>query len=91
MRALSRLGITHIINAAMGVDPARFVDTSELFYLARNYKCKFLGIPALDAHTFQLHRYFNEVSHFIDDALGSSNGKDYTFNFAWNGLRLSIS
>jgi hypothetical protein len=69
VKALGRLGVTHILNAACGVDSIRYVDTSELFYLARDYKCRFLGIPAMDNAAFQLHRYFNETSAFIDDAL----------------------
>ncbi|OXA50272.1 dual specificity protein phosphatase 3 [Folsomia candida] len=74
IRALAHLGVTHIINAACGVDSIRFVDTSELFYISRNYKCKFLGIPAMDVPTYQLNRYFNETSAFIDDAV-QSGGK----------------
>lgn len=75
VRALAELGVTHVLNAAVGVDPVRYVDTSELFYLARNYPCKFMGIPAMDIQTFQLSPYFQEASEFIADALKTCQGR----------------
>ncbi|ODN06323.1 Dual specificity protein phosphatase 3 [Orchesella cincta] len=75
VRALAELGVTHVLNAAVGVDPVRYVDTSELFYLARNFRCKFMGIPAMDIQSFQLAPYFHETSEFIADALKNREGK----------------
>lgn len=69
VRALAELGVTHVLNAAVGVDSVRYVDTSELYYLARKHRCKFMGIPASDIQSFQLAPYFHETSEFIADGL----------------------
>lgn len=65
--------MTHILNAAIGKDWIRYVDTSEEFYKDHKFYCKFYGIPAMDIMNYQLHPFFDTSNDFIENAL-ESNG-----------------
>jgi len=66
---LRRLGITHVLNAS-----CFDVYTGEPFYKSRNFKCGYLGIPAVDHESFRLSPFFEEACRFIDGAM-SHGGK----------------
>ncbi|XP_071104834.1 dual specificity protein phosphatase 3-like [Haliotis cracherodii] len=63
---LRRLGVTHILNAAHGVD-IYHVNTNEDMY--RKIKVTFKGIEAIDHMSFNLYPFFQESADFIEKAL----------------------
>ncbi|KAG1653695.1 Dual specificity protein phosphatase 3 [Nymphon striatum] len=65
---LRLLGVTHVLNAAMGkVKGMGCVNTTASYYKTANIK--FLGVEAIDVSPFRLEKYFNEAAEFIGDAL----------------------
>ncbi|XP_067654797.1 dual specificity protein phosphatase 3-like [Haliotis asinina] len=65
---LRRLGVTHILNAAHGVD-IHHVNTNEDMYT--KLKVTFKGIEAIDHMSFNLYPFFQESADFIQKALDS--------------------
>ncbi|XP_031554101.1 dual specificity protein phosphatase 13-like [Actinia tenebrosa] len=65
---LQELGITHVLNAAMGTNGFSQVDTDETFYKS---EIIFYGIPALDMPSYKISKHFKEASNFIRRAVGS--------------------
>lgn len=59
---LQKLKVKYVLNVASGEIP-----TKEHYYddIGINY----LGLPIDDEDDFQIQRYFDEASHFIDKAL----------------------
>jgi hypothetical protein len=66
---LRRVGVTHVLNAAVGKDWIRYVDTSREYYHERKLYCEFYGIPAMDIMNYQLHPFFDKSNEFIESAL----------------------
>ncbi|XP_064476397.1 dual specificity protein phosphatase 3-like [Ornithodoros turicata] len=67
---LRRLGITHVLNAAMGSDRSYcLINTNPAFYKPSGIK--FHGVEALDLMSFRLDPYFEECADFIADGLAS--------------------
>ena len=72
---LKSLGVTHVLNAACGKDPAfGLINTSRNFYQASGIR--FLGIEAYDMSSFCLSPHFREAADFIQSAL-DCRGKVY--------------
>ena len=69
---LKRLGITHILNTALGHD-RQHVDSSVQTY--KDIGAEFKGIEATDQNSFKLNEFFEETTEFIDKAL-DSDGKN---------------
>ncbi|CAG0888080.1 unnamed protein product [Cyprideis torosa] len=72
---LRELGITHVLNAALGRRNSiyqGYVSTSSTYY--QHAKIQFLGLHAMDLYTFPMTPLFSEASDFIDAAL-LNNGK----------------
>ncbi|KAL5006718.1 hypothetical protein ScPMuIL_015524 [Solemya velum] len=68
---LKRLGMTHILNSALGKDNFH-VNTNHVMY--RKVGMEFLGLESDDMRFFQLHPFFNKAADFIEKCL-SSGGK----------------
>ncbi|XP_074660999.1 dual specificity protein phosphatase 3-like [Tubulanus polymorphus] len=68
---LKCIGITHIMNAALGRGPY-CVRTGPSLY--KNLGIEFIGFEAIDATAFDLSQYFYEAADFIENAL-RENGK----------------
>ncbi|XP_009886959.1 PREDICTED: dual specificity protein phosphatase 13 isoform B-like [Charadrius vociferus] len=67
---LSRMGISHVVNAAAG----RFrIDTGPKFY--KDLLVDYYGVEAEDNPNFDLSIYFYPVAQYIRAALNSSRGK----------------
>lgn len=67
---LRRLGVTHVLNAAMGKERQYcLINTSPSFY--KSSGIQFHGVEALDLSSFKLDRFFEESAEFIDRALAS--------------------
>ncbi|XP_029841544.2 dual specificity protein phosphatase 3 isoform X1 [Ixodes scapularis] len=67
---LRRLGVTHVLNAAMGRDRMYcLINTSPSFY--KSSGIEFHGVEALDLSSFKLDRFFQESADFIDKAIAS--------------------
>lgn len=60
------LGVTHILNAALGKSP-NHVNTNHVMY--RRHNIAFLGIQATDFMNFDLSVYFKEAADFIEEGL----------------------
>ncbi|KAJ7989934.1 hypothetical protein DPEC_G00309630 [Dallia pectoralis] len=73
---LTKLGISHILNAAEG-NSLMHVDTNAEFYA--NTGITYLGMPASDTDLFNLSVYFKEGADFIDMALTHKDGKGKVF------------
>lgn len=72
---LKSMGITHVLNAAMGKDASfGLINTSPSFYAASGIK--FLGIEAYDMQCFDISPFFNQAADFIDSAI-TTGGKCY--------------
>lgn len=70
---LKRMGITHVLNAAMGKEKELcLINTSPAFY--KHVGIKFHGVEALDHVCFHLDNYFEEAANFIQDGV-ESKGK----------------
>uniref|UniRef100_A0A665V8V7 Dual specificity protein phosphatase n=1 Tax=Echeneis naucrates TaxID=173247 RepID=A0A665V8V7_ECHNA len=70
----SRLGVTHILNAAEG-NSFMHVNTNAEFYAGTGII--YHGIPASDTDHFDISVYFEEAADFIEKALAYKNGKVY--------------
>ncbi|CAM1321057.1 DUSP3 (predicted) [Pycnogonum litorale] len=65
---LRNMGMTHVVNAAMGKDRMMgLVNTTQSYYNSSNIK--FFGVEAIDVSPFRLERYFHQTADFIDEAL----------------------
>jgi hypothetical protein len=71
---LQKLGVTHVLNAAAGSNPIRYVPTSQEYYQENNLEVSFLGIPAMDLTAYQLHPFFDKSTDFIQNAISTPNG-----------------
>jgi len=66
---LSKLGVTHVLNAAEGNHNRNgYVDTSQDYY--EPYGITYKGLQLLDVPQTNISIHFNEVADFIDLALG---------------------
>ncbi|KAI0212952.1 Dual specificity protein phosphatase 3 [Lamellibrachia satsuma] len=65
---LKRLGITHILNTALGQDRLHVDSTLETY---KDIGAEFKGIEVTDHNSFQLKPFFEESAEFIDKALRS--------------------
>lgn len=74
---LRRLGVTHVLNAAMGKERQYcLINTSQSFY--KSSGIQFHGVEALDLSSFKLDRFFEESAEFIDRALASGGERDHS-------------
>lgn len=72
-----RLGITHVLNAAEGLDEYQ-VNTNSNFY--KDVNIKYLGVPGHDRPSWNISVYFEEAAQFIDSAIKSGGNRvDYLF------------
>ena len=69
---MKRLGITHVLNAALGKSQFH-VNTNFVMYKRSNIE--FLGIEATDAIFQDLTKFFDKSIDFIDGALSSKGIK----------------
>ena len=70
---LKRLGITHILNTALGQDKSHVDSTLETY---KDIGAEFKGIEVTDHNSFQLKPFFEESAEFIDKALRSGGKKN---------------
>lgn len=63
---LRRMGITHVLNAALGKSNFH-VNSNHVMY--RKVHIEFLGVEAVDANYFQIHPFFEQCADFIETAL----------------------
>ncbi|XP_069468292.1 dual specificity phosphatase 29-like isoform X2 [Ambystoma mexicanum] len=67
---LERLGITHILNAADGINN---VNTGSYFY--RDMPIAYYGVEALDDSRFHIYPFFYPAAKFINHGLNTPSGK----------------
>lgn len=67
---LERLGITHILNAADGLNS---VNTGAYFY--KDMPIAYYGVQALDESRFNMYAYFYPAAKFIKHGLSTPGGK----------------
>lgn len=70
---LQRLGVTHVLNAAEGKS-FMHVNTNAEFYEGTGIT--YHGIRANDTEHFNLSKYFEESTDFIEKALAQKDGKN---------------
>lgn len=68
---IGQLGVTHILNAAMG-QKFNQINTSKHYY--HDLSLQFYGINAIDIAGFKLYKFFEAAAEFIENAL-QSKGK----------------
>lgn len=64
--ALKQLGVTHVLNAAMGTGLDQ-INTNDVFF--EECGIKFYGIDAFDRPDFKLTTHFSKAADFIESAL----------------------
>lgn len=67
-RFLVHTGITHVLNAAEGLDEYQ-VNTNSFYY--RDANIKYLGIPGHDRPSWNISVYFEEAAKFIENVIKS--------------------
>ncbi|XP_065069098.1 dual specificity protein phosphatase 3-like [Rhopilema esculentum] len=70
LECLHVLGITHVLNAAEGIDFNQIM-TGHAFY--EGTAIIYHGISADDKDTFDLQKHFEEAANFIRDAIGTKD------------------
>ncbi|XP_064640850.1 dual specificity protein phosphatase 3-like isoform X2 [Lineus longissimus] len=66
IKKLRDLGVTHVVNTAMGKKFTQ-INTNEEYY--QPFKIKFYGFEAMDVMTYPIQKHFQGTADFIDQAL----------------------
>ena len=76
---LKEIGITHIVNCAMGTKMNQ-INTDQTYF--EDVGIKFHGIRALDIFTFKMSPHFEPAALFMDEAI-NNGGKICLFFFCF--------
>lgn len=68
---LTKIGITHVLNAAKG-DKFSQINTNQTFY--KDINVKFFGCNLMDVYNCKIELHFSKATEFIHEALTESNG-----------------